>query len=171
MGQKCEYINKQALQTRLERKKCGPANKRYTEGWNDAVAVFKSLVHGAKAEDVAPVKHGAWVWNEQWELDVPNHNSELITCGWRCSNCGIDLGEYLTESTGEAHYIDNEFVKPKLNSCPKCGAVMEIDKMDDICDTCAFEDACPSAHFHPTDRYICADYKSMKKGTKERDAD
>ena len=30
----------------------------------------------------------------------------------------------------------------------------------DICDTCAFKDACPSAHFHPTGRNVCADYKS-----------
>lgn len=35
--------------------------------------------------------------------------------------------------------------------------------MEDICDTCAFEDACPSAHFHPTGGNICAYYKSMKK--------
>ena len=36
--------------------------------------------------------------------------------------------------------------------------------MEDICNTCAFEDACPSAHFHPrgiTD--VCGDYKNMKK--------
>ena len=33
----------------------------------------------------------------------------------------------------------------------------------DICDTCAFEDACPSAHFHPTGRNVCADYKTMLK--------
>lgn len=35
--------------------------------------------------------------------------------------------------------------------------------MEDICDTCAFEDACPSAHFHPTGNNTCADYKTTKK--------
>lgn len=35
--------------------------------------------------------------------------------------------------------------------------------MDDICNTCALEDACPSAHFHPTGKNYCADYRSMKK--------
>ena len=35
--------------------------------------------------------------------------------------------------------------------------------MADICDTCAFEDACPSTHFHPTGRNICADCKPMGK--------
>lgn len=35
--------------------------------------------------------------------------------------------------------------------------------MADICDTCAFEDSCPSAHFHPTGNNTCADYKTTKK--------
>lgn len=34
--------------------------------------------------------------------------------------------------------------------------------MIDICDTCAFCDACPSAHFHPTGKSdFCADYRTM----------
>lgn len=37
--------------------------------------------------------------------------------------------------------------------------------MADICDACAFEDACPSAHFNKTESSICAFYKSMKKDT------
>ena len=35
--------------------------------------------------------------------------------------------------------------------------------MADICDTCAFEDACPSAHFHPTGINTCADYNTLLK--------
>lgn len=35
--------------------------------------------------------------------------------------------------------------------------------MEDICNTCAFKDVCPSAFFHPTGRQVCGDYKSMKK--------
>lgn len=32
----------------------------------------------------------------------------------------------------------------------------------DICDTCAFCDACPSAHFHPDGKSdFCADYRTM----------
>lgn len=34
--------------------------------------------------------------------------------------------------------------------------------MADICDTCAFEDACPSAHFNKTSLSICAFYKGIK---------
>lgn len=35
--------------------------------------------------------------------------------------------------------------------------------MADICDTCDFEDACPSAHFNKTESSICAFYKSLRK--------
>lgn len=34
--------------------------------------------------------------------------------------------------------------------------------MLDICDTCAFEDACPSAHFNKTESSVCAFYKSLR---------
>lgn len=33
--------------------------------------------------------------------------------------------------------------------------------MLDICDTCAFEDACPSAHYK-TESSVCAFYKSLR---------
>lgn len=50
-----EYIERDALQATLVRKQCGPANKRYTEGWNDCLMKVKSMVSSAPAADVAPV--------------------------------------------------------------------------------------------------------------------
>lgn len=41
--------------------------------------------------------------------------------GWECSNCGIDLGEYLTEVGGEHCYFDRYEEKPKISFCPSCG--------------------------------------------------
>ena len=35
--------------------------------------------------------------------------------------------------------------------------------MPDICDTCAFEDARPSAHFLKTESSVCAFYTSLQK--------
>lgn len=35
--------------------------------------------------------------------------------------------------------------------------------MTDICSTCAFEDACPGAHFNKTAVSFCAFYKSLSK--------
>ena len=40
-----EYIVKETLQAKLNRKKAEPANKRYTEGWNDAILMVKSMIH------------------------------------------------------------------------------------------------------------------------------
>lgn len=39
----------------------------------------------------------------------------------------------------------------------------------DICDSCAFCDACPSAHFHPKGETanMCAFYKSMKRSIED----
>lgn len=50
-----EYIEREALQAALMRKRCGVANQRYTEGWNDCLLRIKSMVSTAHAADVAPV--------------------------------------------------------------------------------------------------------------------
>ena len=51
-----KYINQQTLQNALERKQCGPANQRYTDGWNDCLLRVKSMVSKAPAADVAPIE-------------------------------------------------------------------------------------------------------------------
>lgn len=50
-----EYIEREALQAALVRKRCGVANQRYTEGWNDCLLRVKSMVSKAPSADVAPV--------------------------------------------------------------------------------------------------------------------
>lgn len=50
-----EYIEREALQAALMRKRCGVATQRYTEGWNDCLLRVKSMVSKAPAADVAPV--------------------------------------------------------------------------------------------------------------------
>lgn len=52
-----EYLEREALQAALMRKRCGVANQRYTEGWNDCLLRVKSMVSKAPAADVAPVVH------------------------------------------------------------------------------------------------------------------
>lgn len=96
------YIDKFALQDKLQKKKPGIANKRYTEGWNDAVLMVKSMVHSAPTADVAPVVHGRWIPKEEnvWNLEMP------VVVDWLCSECNIS-----------GHYT--------LNFCPNCGARMD----------------------------------------------
>ena len=94
-----EYLSKETLQEKLNRKKAGPANKRYTEGWNDAILMVKSMIHCEKAADVALVRHGEWV-----------------VCGdgdnapWMCSHCGKTTAHKYKVMYGKY--------------CPNCGAKM-----------------------------------------------
>ena len=103
-----EYISKDALQKKLNRKKAGPATKRYTEGWNDAILMVKSMIHGEKAADVAPVVHGRW---EKWNGDDRHH----------CTVCEC----YANAERDSYGYIAYEFLD---NYCPNCGAKMESEE-------------------------------------------
>lgn len=40
-------IDADKLLEQLQKKKCGPANKRYTEGFNDCLMRVRSMVHSA----------------------------------------------------------------------------------------------------------------------------
>ena len=77
------------------------------------------------AADVALVRHGRWEWREKWDTSDTNHYVSLEYCGWYCSHCGIELGEYLTTKTGETLYLDDDFREPLLDFCPNCGAKMD----------------------------------------------
>jgi hypothetical protein len=89
-----------------------------------------SLIEAAiPAAEVAEVRHGRWEWKEEWETHPETHSCDLISCGWYCSNCGIELGEYLTEKTGRYVCLDDDYCEPTLRRCPNCGARM--DKEDE----------------------------------------
>ena len=97
-----EYISKETLQEKLNRKEAGPATKRYTEGWNDAILMVKSMIHCEKAADVAPVRHGRWV---QTKAPFMNECEVCSVCGYR---------------TVWGH---------RYNYCPHCGAKMDGDRI------------------------------------------
>ena len=90
-----EYVSKETLQAKLNRKKAEPANKRYTEGWNDAVLMVKSMIHSEKAADVAPVRHGRWLpFHSTAAGDIQYCSACEIGCTWKpnyCPNCGTKM--------------------------------------------------------------------------------
>lgn len=90
-----KYLDSGAFQAALVRKQCGPANQRYTEGWNDCLLRVKSMVSKAPAADVAPVVHAQWI----------EDGSGIIICP-ECKR-GYNLNAKYT------HY------------CPNCGAKMD----------------------------------------------
>lgn len=85
---------------------------------------IKRLFFYEPAEKVKDIVYGEWVWREEWDNHPETHSCELNSCGWYCSKCGIELGEYLTNTTGEQVYLEDDHDKPKLKYCPHCGADM-----------------------------------------------
>lgn len=75
--------------------------------------------------DVAPVVHGRWEWHEEWRESSPDSPAECQNAGWECSECKIDLSEYLSETLGETVYCDDPDRYPTINRCPNCGARMD----------------------------------------------
>lgn len=124
-----EYVIKEALQAKLNRKKAGPANKRYTEGWNDAILMVKSMVHSEQPADVAPVRHGRWLLQA---------NNERTNYRWNvtaeCSECcdeekEIWAGFFPNVPDWLARDVALESAKSvKLsNYCPNCGCRMDLE--------------------------------------------
>lgn len=48
-------IDADALLERLTKKKPKAGKARYTDGYNDALLVFRSMIHGAPTVEVAPI--------------------------------------------------------------------------------------------------------------------
>lgn len=86
-------------------------------------ATAMQLITEAPAAPVAPIRYGEWRWHEEWSESTPDGAAECQSAGWLCSECGTNLGEYLTEC-GEHCYFDNADEKPKVKCCPHCGATM-----------------------------------------------
>lgn len=104
-----EYIEREALQAALLRKKAGVADRRFTEGWNDCLLRVKSMVHSAPAADVEPVRHGRWVLGKV----EPGYFTPGGNRPWICSECGY-LASWMLD-------------KPKDNYCPNCGCRMDLE--------------------------------------------
>ena len=101
-----EYLSKETLQEKLNRKKAGPANKRYTEGWNDAVLMVKSMIHSEKAADVAPVVHGRWIETPRLYYGAKQYE---------CSLCYSDT------------FWNKHCITEKYPCCPNCGCKMDLE--------------------------------------------
>lgn len=101
-----EYLSKETLQEKLNRKKSGPANKRYTEGWNDAILMVKSMIHSEKAADVAQVRHGRWIETPRLYYGAKQYE---------CSLCYSDT------------FWNKHCITEKYPHCPNCGATMDLE--------------------------------------------
>lgn len=70
-------IDANALMERLTRKKADVANQRYTEGFNDALLKFRSMLHSEPTLDCATVRHDGTTSFVTTE-DIDKYNSRII---------------------------------------------------------------------------------------------
>lgn len=71
--------------------------------WKPEIVALKCFVEGIPAADVAPVRHGLWKYNTDFQV-------------WNCSECG----ENPHKGTGVVTTAE------KLPACcPHCGAIMD----------------------------------------------
>lgn len=81
--------------------------------------------------DAVPVVHGRWMWNEDWTPSTTDNPAECQYAGWECSNCKIDLADYLSFTIGEILYVDDQERPPQIKVCPNCGAHMDLPEEEE----------------------------------------
>ena len=85
----------------------GPANpdvfrdRAYADGWNAAIKILDNCLKDIPAADVAPVRHGRWIF------DAENYE-------WNCSEC-------------HDWPIDGSADDERTYYCPNCGAKMDAE--------------------------------------------
>ena len=112
------------LGSRYDKTKPKSIERKIIQAQINEIDFFKRLFFYEPAVKVKDIVYGEWVWREKWDIHPETHSCELVSCGWYCSECGIELVEYLTKTTGEQVYLDDDHDKPKLKYCPHCGANM-----------------------------------------------
>lgn len=81
--------------------------------------IIEEAIANAPTIDAEPVRHGRWVWFENWLESTPANPRECLDCGWQCSECKNALEDMV------GGYWDNPDEMPALKHCPECGAIMD----------------------------------------------
>ena len=97
-----EYIEREAISEEIRKYYYkNPPNFSYGEGFDRGLDRAQRAILDAPSADVAPVRHGRWIWNEEGEIDWEQF--------YRCSNCG------------NKEYWESNF-------CPNCGCKMDLEE-------------------------------------------
>lgn len=120
-----EYIEREALMNQLMKKKADVANKRYTEGFNDALLRIRSMVHSAKAADVVPMEyHERCLEIEiQKRLAIEPKHGRWVPI--KRKNIWGDETDVLECSACKKSDVDGKGITKRSDYCPDCGARMD----------------------------------------------
>lgn len=100
-----DYISRRLLLDLIdELGSCDAEHDTWARGYDDAIDEVYKMVIRTPAADVAPVKHGEWIWHEeQFEYECSachlsfdyNHTFDLFDHGFQyadyCPNCGAKM--------------------------------------------------------------------------------
>lgn len=113
------YIDADALQAQLERKKAGIANQRYTEGWNDCMMRVKSMVSKAPTVDAVQVRHGKKVVKMR-TVQMTGYHEEM---------------NVHAEDSSTLYRKNMTCVDVPYEYCPVCGATL-CSRWNNYCGRC-----------------------------------
>ena len=115
-----EYIEREKLYEFLT-EQLDKETGMYSKGRNNGINIARSALHNMEitpSADVAPVRHGRWLW------DVETHGDPMYGVdedfGYRCSECKVWADEYGVDGD-----IYEEPPTHILHYCPNCGARMD----------------------------------------------
>lgn len=101
------YIDADALYDRFQNLACDDWNQGTGTTWANAYAEAADVVDDMPTADVAPVRHGEWIYGED----------EFGIDGYRCDKCGFFVPwNYASKNIS---YIKD------YHYCPNCGAKMD----------------------------------------------
>lgn len=100
--------------------------KRWMRCDQDNEDEILKVIRDAPTIEAEPVRHGMWVWHEDWGHSSISEPPELLDAYWICSACGTDLLQYLkSHFPGIPTYTECSEEVPTLERCPNCGAKMD----------------------------------------------
>lgn len=115
------YVNKGAVRTLIDSLMNKYTSPQHYAG-NVALKMLKGQINLMPTLTKGDVTNTAeLLWWEEWDEATPDYPKECVGAGWECGHCRIDLGDYMTEHGGEAHYFDRFEEKPTIAFCPSCG--------------------------------------------------
>lgn len=143
-----EYIDKNAAITMAdyavdehpyEKREGRPETySKYNQGWNDACDYIRDMLEDMPAADVAPVRHGKWIYESHKRLGEEPRKYNAWYVSIICADCQYEddarwivLYEAcypgLTDDKAKELVLAEAKAYNSFRFCPHCGAKMDLE--------------------------------------------